>query len=287
MGTEKRERQRAGRISRIEQAEAEARRRVARRRVTAYGTVAAVVLAVIVAVIVISGGNDGDDGDESTVAGHDPSDDAATPTPDTPAAGDVTDATGPSGPLPVDFEPFSGTGALSDTIPALRNAVYTAPPDLVIDTANTYEAVITTTKGTMRITLFDDAAPVTVNNFVGLARDGFYDGVAFHRVIDDFMAQTGDPTGTGAGGPGYQFEDEFDPDLTFDRRGLVAMANAGPGTNGSQFFITFVPTPWLDGLHTIFGELLDGDDVLGRLLINDGRPGVGADLIESIEILES
>ncbi|MCP4426116.1 MAG: peptidylprolyl isomerase, partial [Chloroflexi bacterium] len=126
---------------------------------------------------------------------------------------------------------------------------------MVIDTAKSYEAVITVAgKGDMRLTLFDDEAPLTVNSFVFLANQGYFDGLTFHRVIADFMVQGGDPTGIGSGGPGYQFEDETDAGLSFDRRGLLAMANSGPATNGSQFFITFVPTPHLNGLHTIFGE---------------------------------
>ncbi|MCP4427554.1 MAG: peptidylprolyl isomerase [Chloroflexi bacterium] len=156
---------------------------------------------------------------------------------------------------------------------------------MVIDAAKSYEAVVTVAgKGDMRLTLFDDEAPLTVNSFVYLANQGFYDGLTFHRVIADFMAQGGDPTGIGSGGPGYQFEDETDADLSFDRRGLLAMANSGPATNGSQFFITFVPTPHLNGLHTIFGELIEGDDVLSGLTISE--PGGPADVIERIVIVE-
>ncbi|MCA9917021.1 MAG: peptidylprolyl isomerase [Anaerolineales bacterium] len=157
---------------------------------------------------------------------------------------------------------------------------------MTIDTSKTYEAIITTEKGEMRFRLFDDEAPVTVNNFVFLANQGFYDGTSFHRVLEDFMAQGGDPSGTGAGGPGYEFEDEFDDNLTFDRRGLLAMANAGPATNGSQFFITFVETPWLNGLHTIFGELIEGDDVLSAITLRDPGSDTPADIIERIDIVE-
>ncbi|MCB9422424.1 MAG: peptidylprolyl isomerase [Ardenticatenaceae bacterium] len=156
---------------------------------------------------------------------------------------------------------------------------------MVIDTAKSYEAVITVKdKGDMRLTLFDDEAPLAVNNFVYLANEGYYDGLTFHRVIADFMAQGGDPTGLGSGGPGYQFADEVDTGRAFDKRGLLAMANAGPDTNGSQFFITFVPTPHLNGLHTIFGELTEGDDVLSSLTINPTSET--ADVIEKIEIVE-
>jgi cyclophilin family peptidyl-prolyl cis-trans isomerase len=127
-----------------------------------------------------------------------------------------------------------------------------------------------------------------VNNFVFLAREGFYDNTTFHRVLEDFMAQAGDPTGTGAGGPGYRFQDEIVPGLEFDRPGLLAMANAGPGTNGSQFFITFEPVPWLDGRHTIFGEVLEGQEVLDQLTRRDPQaaPATEGDLLLTVEIDE-
>ena len=120
---------------------------------------------------------------------------------------------------------------------------------------------IITAKGDVNINLLPDKSPVTVANFVNLAKKGYYDGLKFHRVIDNFMAQGGDPTGTGAGGPGYQFEDEVNNGLNFSKAGKLAMANAGPGTNGSQFFITTVPTEWLNGNHTIFGEVVSDDDL--------------------------
>lgn len=117
-------------------------------------------------------------------------------------------------------------------------------------------ATITTNRGDIRLELFEDKVPNTVANFVKLAQDGFYDGLKFHRVIEDFMIQTGCPKGTGTGGPGYQFEDEFHPELKHDKPGILSMANAGPNTNGSQFFITHVPTPWLDRKHSVFGRVL-------------------------------
>ena len=120
---------------------------------------------------------------------------------------------------------------------------------------------IITAKGDVNINLLSDKSPVTVANFVNLAKKGYYDGLKFHRVIDNFMAQGGDPTGTGAGGPGYQFEDEVNNGLNFSKAGKLAMANAGPGTNGSQFFITTVPTEWLNGNHTIFGEVVSDADL--------------------------
>jgi cyclophilin family peptidyl-prolyl cis-trans isomerase len=136
------------------------------------------------------------------------------------------------------------------------------PPDMVIDPKKGYTAVFETEKGDIHVRLFADKVPNTVNNFVFLAKEGFYDGTVFHRVIADFMAQGGDPTGTGTGGPGYRFKDEFHPSLKHDKPGILSMANAGPNTNGSQFFITHVPTSWLDNKHSVFGEVTDGMDVL-------------------------
>ncbi len=139
---------------------------------------------------------------------------------------------------------------------------WSSPPQMQIDPAKTYTATLHTEKGDIVLHLFADKAPRTVNNFVFLAREGFYDGTIFHRVIADFMAQGGDPTGSGRGGPGYRFADEFHPDLKHDKPGVLSMANAGPNTNGSQFFITHVPTPWLDGKHAVFGQVTEGMDVL-------------------------
>jgi peptidyl-prolyl cis-trans isomerase B (cyclophilin B) len=121
-------------------------------------------------------------------------------------------------------------------------------------------AVIHTAKGDIRLTLFPDKAPLTVLNFANLAKRGFYDNLTFHRVIPHFMMQGGDPDGNGAGGPGYSFKDEFSPDLKHNKPGILSMANAGPNTNGSQFFITYVPTPWLDDKHSIFGEVAGPED---------------------------
>jgi len=122
------------------------------------------------------------------------------------------------------------------------------------------KAIIKTSKGVININLFADKTPLTVANFVNLAQRGYYDGLIFHRVIPDFMIQGGCPTGTGTGGPGYKFEDEFHPDLKHDKPGILSMANAGPATNGSQFFITHVETPWLDGNHTVFGCVISDSD---------------------------
>lgn len=123
-------------------------------------------------------------------------------------------------------------------------------------------ARFTTNHGEFRIELFEDSAPVTTRNFIDLAEKNFYDGVIFHRVIDGFMIQGGDPTGTGRGGPGYTIRDEFHPDLTHSDEGVLSMANAGPGTGGSQFFITLAATPWLDGRHAVFGRVIEGMDVV-------------------------
>jgi cyclophilin family peptidyl-prolyl cis-trans isomerase len=181
---------------------------------------------------------------------------------------------------------FSGERPLAAIPPAERNNIYTEYPPFVIDTSQRYDAVITTNKGEMRFRLFTGQTPLTVNNFAYLASQGFYDGTIFHRVIEGFMAQAGDPTGTGTGGPGYQFQDEIS-ERTFEQRGFLAMANAGPNTNGSQFFITFVPTPHLNGQHTIFGVLTEGDDVLGSLQFRDpSDPNAPADVIERIDIIK-
>ena len=139
---------------------------------------------------------------------------------------------------------------------------WNTPPAMQIDPKKKYKAHMETDKGTMVIELFASKTPITVNNFVFLAREGYYDGVIFHRVIDNFMVQGGDPTGTGRGGPGYKFSDEFDASLKHDKQGILSMANAGPGTNGSQFFITHGPTPHLNGKHTVFGQVVEGLDVL-------------------------
>ncbi|MDE0630179.1 MAG: peptidylprolyl isomerase [Caldilineaceae bacterium] len=148
-----------------------------------------------------------------------------------------------------------------------------------LDPSKTYTATIQTNRGDIVIDLYADKVPNTVNNFVTLARDGFYDGVSFHRVIADFMVQGGDPTGSGRGGPGYRFNDEFHPELVHDGPGVLSMANAGPNTNGSQFFITHVATNWLDNKHSVFGRVRSGQDVVDA--IQQG------DVMEKVEIEES
>ena len=165
---------------------------------------------------------------------------------------------------------------------------YSAAPPMQIDLARQYFATVKMAKGgEFVIQLFPDKAPITVNSFVFLAREGFYEGVTFHRVLEGFMAQSGDPTGSGAGGPGYQFVNE-DSDLMFDNAGVVAMANAGRDTNGSQFFITFVPAAQLNSGYTIFGQVIEGMDVVNGITRRDPQrsPNFSGDAIESITITE-
>jgi cyclophilin family peptidyl-prolyl cis-trans isomerase len=185
--------------------------------------------------------------------------------------------------------------------PADRNNMYTAPPAMEIDSHKTYIATIETERGDIVVELYADKVPNTVNNFVFLARQGFYDNTTFHRVISDFMAQGGDPTGTGGGGPGYRFADEFHPDLKHDRPGTLSMANSGANTNGSQFFITFGATPWLDAYdeegnlrdcarsdvscHAVFGRVIEGMDVVLALAPRDpSRATQPGDQIKTIRI---
>ncbi len=162
------------------------------------------------------------------------------------------------------------------------------PPSGDLDLHKSYTARFKTERGDIVVELYADRAPLTVENFVNLARAGFYDGTTFHRVIKGFMAQGGDPTGTGTGGPGYQFGDEFHPSLRHDGPGVLSMANAGAGTNGSQFFITHSATPHLDNKHSVFGRVTEGMDVVSSLRERDPQrdrnPG---DRIETIEITES
>lgn len=203
-----------------------------------------------------------------------------------------------------------GPGASSEERGAMpadsveRNGMYIAPPAMQIDPSNTYIATIETEKGDVVAELFADRAPNTVNNFVFLAREGFFDDTLFHRVLPGFMAQAGDPTGTGSGGPGYEFSDEFHPELKHDAPGILSMANSGANTNGSQFFITYEPTPWLDAYdpegnlrdcqrpdvscHAVFGLVIEGMDVVEALTPRDPsqNPDVPGDLIKTIRIDE-
>lgn len=159
------------------------------------------------------------------------------------------------------------------------------PPEMAIDPEKDYKAVIHTENGDITVNLFEKIVPNTVNNFVFLSENGYYDDTIFHRVIINFMVQGGDPTGTGSGGPGYVFKDEFHNDLKHNKPGIISMANAGPNTNGSQFFITHVPTPWLDGKHAVFGEVEDGMDVVFSIPPRlPGDPEATSVKIKSIEI---
>jgi cyclophilin family peptidyl-prolyl cis-trans isomerase len=166
---------------------------------------------------------------------------------------------------------------------------FSSAPPMLIDKSKQYTATVKMANGAeFVIQLYPDKAPITVNSFVFLARQGFFDGVTFHRVLKDFMAQGGDPTGTGGGGPGYQFVNE-DSDLKFDKAGVVAMANAGRDTNGSQFFITFGPTPSLNGGYTIFGQVVSGMDVVNAIKLRDPdtNPTFTGDAIQSVTITEN
>lgn len=164
---------------------------------------------------------------------------------------------------------------------------WSTPPAMAIDPKKSYTATFKTDKGDIVVQLHADKVPNTVNNFVFLAKQDYYDGTIFHRVINDFMAQGGDPTGTGSGGPGYEFADEFHLSLRHDKPGVLSMANAGPATNGSQFFITHVPTPWLDSKHSVFGQVIEGMDVLMSIPARDPqRPEYPGVKLTSVEIME-
>ena len=184
-------------------------------------------------------------------------------------------------------EPAAQEPAAVDT-PQTTTLQYDTYPPMTIDVNKQYFAAVKMVNGgEFTIQLFPDKAPKTVNSFVFLAREGYFNGVTFHRVLDGFMAQGGDPTGTGGGGPGYEFENE-NSDLTFDKEGVVAMANAGPDTNGSQFFITFGPTPQLNGDYTIFGQVIEGMDVVNAITKRDPdtNPSFAGDAMESVTITE-
>ena len=194
--------------------------------------------------------------------------------------------------------PSATTAAALPITPTPRTVVqgertikqYDQPPLMTIDPNDQFTATVRTNNGTITLELFASQAPITVNNFVFLARDGFYDDVTFHRVIEGFMIQGGDPTGTGAGDAGYKFQDEILPSLVFAQPGILAMANSGPNTNGSQFFITVAPTPHLNGGYTIFGRVLKGQEIINsistvRTNVNN-RP-LSPVIIEHIEIVKS
>ena len=169
--------------------------------------------------------------------------------------------------------------AASPALRAEEAAATPAPAPAAPAAISDIRVVLKTSKGDIAGTLFASKTPMTVANFLNLASKGFYNGLTFHRVIPNFMIQGGDPEGRGTGGPGYRFADEFHPSLRHSKPGIFSMANAGPGTNGSQFFITHVETPWLDGKHSVFGEVTSGQDVVNRI--------AKGDKIEKIEVLDS
>jgi cyclophilin family peptidyl-prolyl cis-trans isomerase len=194
---------------------------------------------------------------------------------DADANTDVHDALPEHPPVPEGYE------ALPPLVDERRTSFERAEQQL--EAGVDYAAVIETNRGTIVIDLYQDETPITVNSFVFLARHRYFDGVVFHRVLEDFMAQTGDPTGTGTGGPGYQFDDEIVEGLRHDASGVVSMANAGRGTNGSQFFITLAPTPWLDGAHSVFGRVIDGLEVLDDLTrVDPQSPAAAARLSDDV-----
>lgn len=277
MGTEKRARQKANREAKKVQEQAEAKAEAREESTKKIGKWVAVAAAIIVLILLWSflRGGDDESAEGRTFANTAEAEEIATE----PEVVELATS------VPDDFEPWAGVRALANVVPEARADAYDSPPPFTIDTDLTYTALISTDAGPIRLELFADEAPLTVNNFVNLANDGFYDGVSFHRVLSDFMAQGGDPTGSGIGGPGYMFDDEISATRGFDRPGILAMANAGPATNGSQFFITFEPTPWLNELHTIFGSIPEGGDltVLDDIIIREPG-GVDATVIESIRI---
>ena len=194
-----------------------------------------------------------------------------------PAAPTAAPAVAPT--LPLASISSSSQSADSAPVKQMVNAggvlipqYFNAPP-VTIDPTAKYSATIRTSMGNLEVELFAERSPITVNNFIFLANDGFYDGIIFHRVIPNFMIQGGDPTGTGMGGPGYKFKDELAASLIFDEPGKLAMANSGPNTNGSQFFVTTVPTPHLNGGHTIFGRITQGQEVADAISLADTVTG--------------
>ena len=175
-------------------------------------------------------------------------------------------------------------GAKIDTKKPGWKTMLPKPPQLAFDPAHTYFASMQTNKGPILIKFLPDVAPMHVSNFVYLTRLGFYDNMSFHRVITNFMAQGGCPVGNGTGGPGYQFAGEFSDVVKHDKGGLLSMANAGPNTDGSQFFLTFVPTPWLNGKHTIFGEVVEGMDTLKKLEEAGSRSGATKEPLKMVKV---
>lgn len=190
----------------------------------------------------------------------------------------LSDYTGTPAEICEQATPAQGTGT---------DGQYASVPDTILEDNADYQAIICTSAGAIHIDLYEDEAPITVNSFVFLASDGFYNNTVFHRVLEDFMAQGGDPTGTGRGGPGYQFVNE-NPDAIFDSMGILAMANAGPNTNGSQFFITFAPAEFLNGGYTVFGRVISGQenvDALTRIDPQAPNPSIIPSDLQTIVIV--
>ncbi len=216
----------------------------------------------------------------------------SSPTPIATPTLSVAATVDPISTMPADATPVSVAAPVKQFVDVRGVSIpqYSHIPPLTIDVTAEYTATIRTNLGTMIIDLFASQAPLTVNNFIFLANDGFYNGVIFHRVIPSFMIQGGDPTGTGTAGPGYRFQDEFVTELTFDQPGILAMANSGPGTNGSQFFVTTVPTPHLNGAHTIFGQITQGQDIADAISLTEAGAGsrpVTPVVIQGIDIIKN
>ncbi len=261
------------RARRKRQVEAYVDRKRRRNRTIAIIVVAAMVATFVVSLAASLGGDD-----EPAIDGFDATDTGEDASQVDPGAVDPNADGAP------DFCPPAG-----DDAPTATDAQYAEPPAMQIDPAKTYTATMVTTCGTIELELFAADAPITVNNFVFLAREGFYDGVPFHRVIDGFMIQGGDPTGTGTGGPGYRFEDELDTVATYGfGRGMLAMANAGPDTNGSQFFIVQGDASHLT-THTVFGRVTSGLDVVDRIALGPEQGGIAVDpvIITELTITEA
>ncbi|MCZ7544639.1 MAG: peptidylprolyl isomerase [Anaerolineae bacterium] len=262
-------------MSRKQRAERRIERKQRQRRMLMIGGVLVVVAAVVVGALILIA-NDRDARSASTTAT------ALAGVTQTVAARETEAAGGPA-------DDDSGAARPQPTIiPVSDLPQWASPPEMSLDPETDYRATFVTEKGDIVVDLLEDEAPVTVNNFVFLARQGFYNNTTFHRVLPGFMAQAGDPSGTGTGGPGYRFEDETDNGLTFDGPGLLAMANAGPNTNGSQFFITYAPVEGLNGQHTIFGRVLEGQSIAESLTPRDpeANPTYLGDVLITVEITE-
>ncbi|WP_198170387.1 peptidylprolyl isomerase [Deinococcus arboris] len=268
---------------------------------------AALILTALLALTACQNRNEATTGTETTTETADTTpatgSETGTDTPETTTADTGTDAASTETPAAAVTKPgavptgYTQVAALSEQ--PVRE--FTSEPELTLEDGKDYYALIDTNRGQLLADLYEQETPVTVNNFVFLARNHYFDGIRFHRVIDGFMAQSGDPKSVdeakkaewGTGGPGYQFADEFRTRLTFDSAGILAMANSGPATNGSQFFITFGPTDGLNGKHTIFGKVVTGDDVLPKLTrtsdTSSGQEtpveGAVADQVLSVRIL--